>query len=70
MTDCQRQLISAIMIVGEIMKKAHDKIVLVAVKSSELLELVQWDLPVNPKVANELIDEMKKLLEEVKEEIS
>lgn len=70
MTHCQRQLISAIMIVGEIMKKVHDKIVLVAVKSSELLELVQWDLPVNPKIANELIDEMKKLLEEVKEEIS
>jgi hypothetical protein len=70
MTHCQRQLISAIMIVGEIMKKVHDKIVLVAVKSSELLELVQWDLPVNPKIANELIDEIKKLLEEVKEEIS
>ncbi len=70
MTHCQRQLISAIMIMGEIMKNVHDKIVLIAVKSSELLELVQWDLPLDLKVANGLIDEMKKLLEEVKEEIS
>ena len=58
------------MFMGEIMKNVHDKIVLIAVKSSELLELVQWDLPVDPKVANELIDEMSKLLDEVKEEIS
>lgn len=70
MTHCQRQLISAIMIVGEIMKNVHDKIVLIAVKSSELLELVQWDLPVDPKIASKLIAEMSELLDEVKEEIS
>lgn len=70
MTHCQRLLISAIMIVGEIMKNVHDKIVLIAVKSSELLELVQWDLPLDPLMASKLIDEMRKLLNEVKEEIS
>lgn len=58
------------MIVGEMMKNVHDKLVLIAVKSSELLELVQWDLPVDPLVASKLIDEMRKLLDEVKEEIS
>jgi hypothetical protein len=70
MTHCQRQLISAIMIMGEIMKNVHDKIVSIAVKSSELLELVQWDLPVDLKVAKGLIDDLSKLLDEVKEEIS
>ena len=70
MTHCQRQLISAIMIMGEIMKNVHDKIVSIAVKSSELLELVQWDLPVDLKVARGLIDDLSKLLDEVKEEIS
>jgi hypothetical protein len=58
------------MIVGEMMKNVHDKLVLIAVKSSELLELVQWDLPVDPLVASKLIDEMRKLLDEVKKEIS
>ncbi|MDP2814418.1 MAG: hypothetical protein Q8S15_05195 [Erysipelotrichaceae bacterium] len=52
------------------MKNVQDKIVLIAVKSSELLELVQWDLPLDSIVASKLIDEMRKLLDEVKEEIS
>lgn len=56
--------------VGEMMKNVHDKIVLIAVKSSELLELVQWDLPLDPLMASKLIDEMRKLLDEVKKEIS
>lgn len=56
--------------VGEMMKNVQDKIVLIAVKSSELLELVQWDLPLDSIVASKLIDEMRKLLDEVKEEIS
>lgn len=70
MTHCQRQLISAIILVGEKMKKMHDKIVSIAVKSSELLELVQWDLPADNRAVKALINEMRKLLNELDEEIS
>lgn len=70
MTHCQRQLISAIIFVGEKMKKMHDKIVSIAVKSSELLELVQWDLPADNRAAKALINEMRILLNELDEEIS
>lgn len=70
MTHCQRQLISAIIFVGEKMKKMHDKIVSIAVKSSELLELVQWDLPADISVAKSLIHEMRILLNELDEEMS
>lgn len=70
MTHCQRQLISAIIFVGEKMKKMHDRIVSIAVKSSELLELVQWDLPADISVAKSLIHEMRILLNELDEEMS
>jgi len=52
------------------MKKMHDKIVSIAVKSSELLELVQWDLPADISVAKSLIHEMRILLNELDEEMS
>lgn len=52
------------------MLNVHDKLVKIAIISSELLELVQWDQSIDPKTANNLIEEMTSLLNEVKEEIS
>jgi hypothetical protein len=56
--------------VGENMLNVHDKLVKIAIIGSELLELVQWDQSIDPKTANDLIEEMTSLLNEVKEEIS
>jgi hypothetical protein len=52
------------------MKNLHDKLVYIAVRSGELLELVQWDQTIDPKLALILVEEMTLLLNEVKEEIS
>ncbi len=52
------------------MKNMHDKIVSIAVKSSELLELVQWDVPADIRVAKALINEMRILLNELDKEMS
>ena len=52
------------------MKNVHDKIVQIAIKSSELLELVQWDLPADQKAARGLVDELKSLLDELDKEMS
>jgi hypothetical protein len=56
--------------VGENMKNVHNQLVEIAVKSSQLLELVQWNQTIDQKVALKLIDELTGLLNEVKEEIS
>jgi hypothetical protein len=56
--------------VGENMLYVHDKLVKIAIISSELLELVQWDQSIDQKIAESLIEEMTSLLNEVKEEIS
>jgi hypothetical protein len=56
--------------VGENMLNVHDKLVKIAIISSELLELVQWDQSIDQKIAESLIEEMTSLLNEVKEEIS
>jgi hypothetical protein len=56
--------------VGENMKNVHNQLVEIAVKSSQLLELVQWNQTIDQKVALKLIEELTGLLNEVKEEIS
>jgi hypothetical protein len=56
--------------VGDNMNKMHDNIVKIAIKSSELLELVQWDLPADRALAKHLIEEMRILLDECDKEIS
>jgi hypothetical protein len=58
------------MFVGENMKNVHNQLVEIAVKSSQLLELVQWNQTIDQKVALKLIEELTGLLNEVKEEIS
>lgn len=55
---------------GENMKNVHNQLVEIAVKSSQLLELVQWDQTIDQKAAIDLIEELTGLLSEVKEEIS
>ena len=45
-------------------------IVQIAIKSSELLELVQWDLPADQKVVMEFVKELKSLLDELDKEIA
>lgn len=52
------------------MKNVHNQLVEIAVKSSQLLELVQWNQTIDQKVALKLIEELTGLLNEVKEEIS
>jgi|GEM_PF-3947070 hypothetical protein len=52
------------------MKNVHKQLVDIAVKSSQLLELVQWDQTIDQRAALKLIEEMAGLLNEVKEEIS
>ena len=55
---------------GDKMKRPQDKIVEIAVKSSELLELVQWDLPLDQQIAKNMVIELKELLDELEKEIS
>jgi hypothetical protein len=52
------------------MKNVHDNIVRIAIKSSELLELVQWDLPADQTAVREIVDELKSLLDELDKEMS
>ncbi len=70
MSDCQRLLISAMIFVGENMTKNHDQIVSIAIKSSELLECVQWDQPIDSEKIVALADEMIRQLGELKKEMS
>lgn len=56
--------------VGENMKKVHDQIVSMAVLSSELLEVVQWDQPADPVTVLAKIAEMKQLLHEIEKEMT